>query len=115
MCQTMIEEQRLLLQSILSNIEGVKRVYYQPPSIDKLIYPCIIYTAKNIDTNYSNGHRYLSFPSYELILIDYDPDSIIHKYIMDLNNGCHIRFDRFYTADNLNHWVYELVFSKKLW
>jgi len=115
MSQTVIEKQRALLDSMLRNIDGVKGVYYQPPSITRIQYPCIIYSLNDISSMYGDDRRYLSFPTYEIVLMDYDPESIIQKYIMDLDNGCYIRFNRYYTSDNLNHWVYELTFSKNLW
>ncbi len=115
MSQTVIENQRDYIHNILSNIDGVKKVFFQPPKDLQLVYPCIIYSLEGLSSLYSGDKRYLTFPSYSLILIDYDPESIIQKYIMDLTGDCHVSFDRFYTSDNLNHWVYTLEFSKALW
>lgn len=115
MSQTVIETQRDYIQNILSGIDGVKKVYFQPPKDTQLAYPCIIYSLDGVRSNYANGQRYLTFPSYSLTLIDYDTESIIQKYLLDLTGDCHISFDRFYTSDNLNHWVYTLSFSKALW
>lgn len=115
MSLTIIEAQRKSLHDILSSIPGVKKVYFQPPMESMLKYPCILYEPNGFSTLSSDNNRYLSFPEYTLTLIDYDPESIIQKYIMDLNGDCHISFDRFFVSDNLNHWVYSLVFSKSLW
>lgn len=112
---TEIETQRDYLHKILTSIKGVKKVYFQPPSTERLQYPCIIYSLNKIDTKYANGGRYLSVPSYNLILIDYDVESILQKKVLDLSGDCHVRFDRYYTADNLNHWSYVLQFTKALW
>lgn len=112
---TVIENQRDRLHSILTSIKGPKKVYYQPPSTERLVYPCLIYTLEKINTRYANGNRYLSVPLYTLLLIDYDPESIIQKEIMDLRGDCHVKFNRYYTADNLNHWSYDLYFTKALW
>lgn len=118
MPQTPIEYQREKLQDILSAIDGVAKVYYQPPSKEKLVYPCILYSLNGYDTKYSNGLRYLTWPSYSLILVDRNPESMIQKSIMDLGSiepSCCVRFDRFYTAENLNHWAYTLYFTQAIW
>lgn len=115
MSQTMIEQQRDFLHEILCNIDGVKEVYYQPPNNTMLVYPCLIYTMDYLDITYADGKRYLSFPQYTLTLIDYDPESIIQRHILDLDADCHVSFNRFFTSDNLNHWVYKLVYTKALW
>lgn len=115
MLKTPIEEQREQLHEVLSNIEGVEGVYYQPPYNIKLQYPCIIYSLNRIDNFYADGKRYASFPSYTVTLIDYDPDSIIQKNILDLNDSCFVSFDRFFTSDNLNHWAYTISYRKALW
>lgn len=114
---TVIEDQRDELHRILSEIKGIVKVYYQPPSSEKLKYPCLIYGLEGYDTRYASNRRYLSMPRYQLTLIDYNPESIIHKHLLDLNNanGCYVKFNRYFTSDNLNHWAYDLYFSKKLW
>ena len=115
MSQTKIEEQRELLDSKFREIPGIKGVYFQPPSNEKLKYPCVIYTLKDIMSMYSDDSRYLSIPVYDVTMIDYNPESEIQRYMLDLNDGCYVRFDRFYTSDNLNHWVYQIHFLKALW
>lgn len=115
MSQTKIEEQRELLDSKFREIPGIRKVYFQPPSSEKIEYPCIIYTLKDISTTYSDNTRYLSIPVYDVIMIDYNPESEIQRYMLDLGDGCHVGFDRFYTSDNLNHWVYQIYFLKALW
>jgi hypothetical protein len=115
MSQTPIEIQRECLHDILCSIDGVAKVYYQPPSNIHLKYPCIIYNLDNINTDYANDKRYRSIPTYTLTLIDKDSESPIQKSIMDLNDGCHVKFNRFFTTDNLAHFVYTLIFNKQLW
>lgn len=115
MSQTMIEAQREALHDILCDIPGVKKVYFQPPKESLLKYPCILYELNDFITMNSDNDRYLTIPTYTVTLIDYNPESIIQKYIMDLHGDCHVSFDRFFTSDNLNHWVYKLSFSKSLW
>lgn len=115
MSQNPIKKQRDYLHDILESIDGVKKVYFQPPESIKLKYPCIIYSLDGFDDNRADGKRYLTFPSYTLTLIDFDPESMIQKHIMDLSENCYVSFNRFYTSDNLNHWVYKVVFDKALW
>lgn len=115
MSQTVIEQQRECLHEILLSIEGPSKVYFQPPNNIQLEYPCLIYSINRMPVSHADNNRYLMFPVYTLMLIDHDPESIIQKSILDLTGDCCISFDRFYTADNLNHWVYTLTFTKNLW
>lgn len=114
-----IQNQRLMLDNTLRSIEGVKKVYYQPPASIKLQYPCLMYEPSNPDTMYADDRRYLMFMGYTLTLIDTDPESIIQKHILDLNknldSNCFVKFDRFFTSDNLNHWTYSLTYTKAIW
>lgn len=115
MSKTKIELQREALDDILRSIEGVKKIYNQPPSEHLLEYPCLIYTFSNYETLYSDDKRYLTWPSYMLTLIDKNPESAIQQSIMDLGGPCFVRFNRFFTSDNLNHWVYEVTFTQDTW
>lgn len=115
MSQSAIEAQRLLLQEILEGVDGVKKVYFQPPKNIMLEYPCIIYSINRLDSHYSNNTRYLSIPTYDLTLVDYSIDSDIPELILSISNGCHATFDRYYASDNLHHWSFTLTFSKALW
>lgn len=117
MSKTEIEIQREALHDILSSIPGPAKVYYQPPASVSLKYPCLLYDFDGYTAHYADNIPMFRWPEYTLTLVDKDPESIIHKRIMDLQNtnGCYIRFDRFYTADNLNHWSYHLTFTQKMW
>lgn len=115
MSKTVIETHREALHEILSSIEGVKKVYYQQPYSKNMSYPCIVYSMNRLSSFYASDKRYLSFPSYTVTLIDYDPESIIQKYILDLDGPCSVSFDRMFTSDNLYHWSYTLVFTKLIW
>lgn len=94
---------RLDLQTTLENILGSRNVYFQPPSSVQITYPAIIYSRKSIDNIHANDNIYMQFNGYEIIVIDKNPDSEIVKAVSKLP-GC--RFDRHYTADNLNHDVF---------
>jgi hypothetical protein len=119
MSKTVIELQREHLDDILRGIEGVDHVYYQPPTSMHLKYPCILYKLSGYDKRYANGGRYISWPEYDVTIIDYNPESILQKRFMDLgtdvDSNCYVQFNRFFTADNLNHWSYRLTFTKDSW
>ena len=95
------------LQTILEGIPGVKKVYFQPPESVKLEYPCIIYHLQNVNTVYANDDPYKNMDAYSLMIIDRNPDSSIRFEIEKLR---YTRFDRFFTASNLNHWNYLIYY-----
>lgn len=84
---------------------GDRHVYYQPPESIKIKYPAIIYYRSNIINEYANNGVYMQSPCYEVTVIDEDPDSEIVKLISALPR---CRFNRHYTSDNLNHDVFTL-------
>jgi hypothetical protein len=99
--------QRLELQALLIDLLGSSNVYFQPPPTIQLKYPCIIYKRDRIDTEYAENKPYKHKKRYQVTVVDSDPDSIIHEKVADLPL---CSYDRFYTADNLNHDVYNLFF-----
>ena len=105
---------RLQLQTILETILGTqnepedkKRVYYQPPSNTKMQYPCIVYQRQSGDTQFADNRPYIITKRYQVTVIDRNPDSTIPDQVAELQM---CTFDRDYTADNLNHFVYNLYF-----
>lgn len=100
-------ERRLQLQSELEEILCSKCVYFQPPSSVKLSYPCIVYSLADMDVKRANNNLYLNKKCYTVTVIDEDPDSDIPDRIIELPL---CSFDRFYPADNLNHWVFTLYY-----
>lgn len=98
---------RLQLQTELEELLGSKNVYYQPPASVRMKYPSIIYSRNNIDNLHANDNVYMQSHSYELIVIDEDPDSEIVEKISRLPS---CRFDRHYTTDNLNHDVFTIYY-----
>lgn len=97
---------RLELQAKFEEILGSENVYFQPPA--RMSYPCIEYSLSGIATKRANNAIYNSINRYEVIVIDYDPDSTIHTKILDSFRMC--SFDRSYKANNLNHFVLTLYF-----
>lgn len=96
---------RLELQSLLESILGSRNVYYQPPESIKIKYPAIIYSRNDIDNNFADDIVYMQNHTYQIIVIDANPDSEIVDKISKLPM---CRYNRHYTSDNLNHDVFIL-------
>ena len=94
---------RIELDNEFRRILGSSNVYFQPPESIKMKYPCIRYKLNRIDTDYSNNGSYNLNPSYTGAVISKNPDDSIINDILKLSKS---RFDRFYVADGLNHWVF---------
>ena len=96
---------RLELQNLLESILGSRNVYYQPPESIKIKYPAIIYSRNDIDNNFADDIVYMQNHTYQIIVIDANPDSEIVNKISKLPM---CRYHRHYTSDNLNHDVFIL-------
>lgn len=82
----------------------VPNVYFQPPETIKLSYPCVVYQLSSIDHQYADNKTYIGKRRYQATLITKDPaDDRVDK-IVDSFELC--KFDRFFTANNLNHNVF---------
>ena len=99
--------QRLELQAILTEILQTDQVYFQPPPTISMKYPCIVYQRDYELTNFADDKPYKRKKRYLVTVIDRNPDSEIPDKIADLPMCV---YDRFYTADNLNHDVFKLFF-----
>lgn len=95
------------LQTLLVSILGTENVYFQPPPTITLTYPCIIYQRSSLNTEYADNGPYKRRKRYQITVVDRDPDSEIPDKVAMLPL---CSYDRFYTADNLNHDVYNLFF-----
>ena len=95
------------LQTLFETILKSRNVYFQPPENLRMNYPAIVYSYKNIDKLHANNEAYQLFTAYEVTLIDKNPDTEFLTMIMALR---YCSFDRFYRADNLNHWVFTLYY-----
>ena len=96
---------RLDLHEKLCAILGTRNVYFQPPASVQMKYPAIVYRRKDIDTRFANNVVYMQSSSYEVVLIDKNPDSEFVDKILRLP---YCSYDRHYTADNLNHDVFTI-------
>lgn len=98
---------RIELQALLENILGGRNVYYQPPASIQMKYPAIVYSRHKIENTHADNIVYRQTRSYEIIVIDKDPDSPIIDRISQLPL---CSFNRHYVADNLNHDVFLLFY-----
>ena len=96
---------RLELHSVLLTI--CDNVYFQPPPSIQMQYPCIVYERDDENTEFADGKPYKTMRRYQLTHIDRDPDSETLAAISALPMCV---YDRYFTADNLNHDVYNLFF-----
>ncbi len=100
------EERRLQLQEALETImDGTGPVYFQLPEGMDMETPCIVYKRNRGVTRFAGNFPYLHRKQYMVTYIDPEPNSLIPSQIAAMPTCV---FDRHYTADNLNHDVYEL-------
>lgn len=102
---------RLVLDEILAGIlnmtasDGDRHTYFNPPPSVQMKFPAIRYSLKKFNTQFANNGIYRNTPSYEVTLIDTNPDS---EYVNKILRIPYCRFDRFYVAENLNHWTFTI-------
>lgn len=95
-------------QQLQSLLEGVtEHVYFQPPENLKMQYPCIVYQRDFAETEFADNGPYRHDIRYMVTVIDRNPDSDLPGKVAKLPMTT---FNRFYTADNLNHDVYTMFF-----
>jgi len=86
---------------------GAAEVYFQAPSQDKMVFPCIMYNLDDEFAAYADNTPYSRISKYQVTVIDRNPDSQIRGKIADLPMSS---FQRFFVVDGLNHTVYNLYF-----
>ena len=70
-------------------------------------YPAIRYSITEISNDHADDIAYKQKKAYKLTLIDLNPDSIYVDKILKLP---YCRFDRYYPADNLNHYEFIIYY-----
>ena len=98
---------RLELHEVLCNILGSRNVYFQPPESIKMKYPAIVYSLNDISNKHGDNLTYTQSISYSVTVIDKNPDNKIVGSIAKLP---FCRFNRHFTSDNLNHYVFTLYY-----
>lgn len=102
-----LEQRRLKLHKFLCELIGSKNCYYSPPSGIHMKYPCIVYDLSSPDVIHADNIPYLTSLQWTITVIDENPDSKISDLFFNMRE---CRFDRKFTADDLNHFVYSLYF-----
>lgn len=98
---------RVELQRLLEEVLGSRNVYFQPPSNLRMNYPAIVYRRNRIENRSANNATYAQSNSYQITVIDANPDSEIVTKISQLPM---CRHDRNFASDNLNHDVFIIYF-----
>ena len=83
----------------------VPHVYFQPPESVKLSYPCIVYQLDDHSEFHADDTTYLRMRRYSVTYITKNPDDLNVETIADMK---YCRLNRFFTNDNLNHYVYTI-------
>ena len=94
---------RLELHKEFEELLGNKNVYFQPPTSRQINYPCIIYQFGRPSVRRADNTAYLYTSRYDVTVISKDPEFDLAKKMVSHFQMC--SQDRFYTADNLNHWA----------
>lgn len=100
-------DRRPELHELLCEILGSRHVYYQTPESLKMEYPAIVYSRNDIVNRNADNLHFTQLYSYQVIVIDENPDSPIVFKIAALPK---CRFTRHYVSDNLNHDVFKLYY-----
>lgn len=100
-------DRRPELHAILCSMLGSSHVYFQPLETVRMSYPCIIYRLGRFDIKHADNKAYLGKKCYTVTLVSKDPD---FSLVDEMVQFPLCSFDRFYTADNLNHWIFELYY-----
>ena len=87
--------------------DGDRHVYFQPPPSVNMKYPCVRYSLADIRNIRADNANYNQHKAYEIILIDANPDS---PYVDVISAFPKCRFVRHYTANNLNHYVFNIYY-----
>lgn len=98
---------RLDFQTFLETFKGDKNVYFQPPPSLRMNYPAIRYKLYTISNTRADNLSYLQATGYEMTYITKNPDDPMVKSLSKLPM---CTFDRFYTADNLNHFSFIIFY-----
>lgn len=99
-------ERRLQLQTLFKSF-GFEQVYFQEPSDEEMVYPCIVYHIDDEITVHADNVPYNQTMKYQVTVIVEDPDDPLRKKVSTLPM---CTMQRFFIKDGLNHFVYELYF-----
>jgi hypothetical protein len=89
----------------LEAILGSRNVYFQPPTGLRMEYPCVVYHLDDANDIHANNKIYRRLYRYTMTYITKDPDDPKRDLFDDMQ---YCAFNRFFTSDNLNHFVYTI-------
>lgn len=98
---------RLELHELLCSLLGSRNVYFQGPEKMKMNYPAIVYNLDVIENSFADDQVYSSKKRYLITLIESNPDSELIDVLSKLPT---CKFNRYYAADNLNHYSFTIFF-----
>lgn len=96
---------RIEFQKLLETI--TPNVYFQPPSNISIKYPAIVYNRKKISKLSASNSTYKVNNSYDVTVIDRNPDSSIADKVLNLN---YCEFDRQFVSNGLNHTSFTIYY-----
>lgn len=70
-------------------------------------YPAIVYQLADEDRFFADNIPYIKAKRWTVTVIDKNPDSEIPDRLSEMRYSS---FDRFYTADNLNHFAFTIYY-----
>lgn len=95
------------LQELLTSLEGVKDAYIQAPT-EGMQYPCVMIERGGLnDVKFADNEKFRILKRYDITVIDRIPDSDIPDLV---ENIPYTEFNRFFRANGLNHFVFQLYF-----
>lgn len=100
---------RMALHDILCWVLGSPNCYFEAPSNDEMLHPCMIYNYTNDVDDFADNIHYRRSRRYTITVIDEDPDSKIPSKLTETLPYCVL--DRIFAVDGLTHFVFTLVFS----
>lgn len=100
-----MSQRRNELHAKFEKILGSRNVYFQPPTGLKMNYPCVVYNLADAKDVHAENRIYRRLYRYTVTYITKDPDDPKRDEFDDMR---YCAFDRFFTSDNLNHFVYTI-------
>ena len=80
--------------------DNLAHIYYQPPESVRMEYPAIRYRRSYVDITHADNVPYLHDYSFEVTVIDRNPDSVITAALLKFPR---CRYNRTYVSENLYH------------
>lgn len=99
-----------LHEELVGVLNDPDAVYFQPPASMYMTYPCIKYKKVGRLIEKADNGIFRKLDRYQITLITDDPDDESLSEAMFEHFGARLGFEQKYTADDLYHEVYSLVY-----